>query len=154
MRRNSSGGMPSRDRKPCSACDTALRGRSVSQTSTRRRHRPRTSAALRPAGPAPTTTTSQVSVIVSSKRTFVPDLRSPRAGYASGGQGQAQAAEPRQEPGESPLVLAVGVAEVAHHLPLVVPWHEDLDQAGVRPFAPAVHAMGSPTRAEKPTSTL
>src|SRR5688572_24866642 len=58
MRRNSRGGMPSRDRKPCIACDAALRGRPVSQTSTRRRQRPRMSAALSPAGPAPTMMTS------------------------------------------------------------------------------------------------
>src|SRR5688500_11704318 len=51
--------MPSRVRYPCSASEAALRGRPVSQTSTLRRQRPRMRAALSPAGPAPTMTTSQ-----------------------------------------------------------------------------------------------
>ena len=46
--------MPSRLTNPCMACDAALRGRPVSHTSTRRRLRPSISAALKPAGPAPT----------------------------------------------------------------------------------------------------
>src|SRR5436190_7172691 len=50
--------MPSRVRNPCIARDAALRGRPVSHTSTRRRERPRISAALSPAGPAPTMITS------------------------------------------------------------------------------------------------
>src|SRR5687768_6843492 len=60
--RNSSGGMPSRVRKPCMACEASLRGCPLSQTSTLRRHRPSTSAALSPAGPAPTMTTSYMGV--------------------------------------------------------------------------------------------
>src|SRR5690348_3042937 len=40
------------------ARERALRGRPVSQSSTRRRHRPSSSAALRPAGPPPAMTTS------------------------------------------------------------------------------------------------
>src|SRR5215204_1177164 len=61
--RNSLGGMPSRVRNPCMAWDAALRGCPVSQTSTRRRLRPRMSAALRPAGPAPTMTTSYMEAL-------------------------------------------------------------------------------------------
>src|SRR5260221_1634740 len=57
-RKSSSGAMPSRVRNPWRACEAALRCCPVSQTSTCRRHRPRMSAALSPAGPAPTMITS------------------------------------------------------------------------------------------------
>jgi hypothetical protein len=57
--RSSSGEMPSRVRYPCDSNVAELRGRLLSTSSTRRRARTRFSAALRPAGPPPTTTTSQ-----------------------------------------------------------------------------------------------
>ena len=51
-RKSAPAGMPSRVRKPCTACDHRLRGSPTSHTSTRRRQRPSISAALSPAGPA------------------------------------------------------------------------------------------------------
>src|SRR4051812_15989704 len=54
--------MPSRVRYPCNAPETALRGRPASQTTVRRRQRPRTSAAFNPAGPPPTMITSKGSM--------------------------------------------------------------------------------------------
>ena len=60
-RRKTSGGMPSRVRKPCIATDAQLRGVPRSHIRTRRVARPSISAALIPAGPAPTITTSHVS---------------------------------------------------------------------------------------------
>src|SRR5438067_8538255 len=59
MRSSSAGAMPSRVRKPCNAFEAALRGRPASQRRTRRRHRPRRSAAERPAGPPPRMIASQ-----------------------------------------------------------------------------------------------
>ena len=58
------GGIPSRDRKPCMWAAGAFRGSPASITATRRLARPSTRAALRPAAPPPTTTTSYVSVFM------------------------------------------------------------------------------------------
>jgi hypothetical protein len=55
---NSCGGIPSRERKPCMCAAGAFRGAPESTTTTRRRARPRTRAALRPAAPPPTMPTS------------------------------------------------------------------------------------------------
>src|SRR5688572_7365525 len=68
--RRSRGGIPSRVRNPCSARDAELRGRPSSHTSTRRRQRPSINAALSPAGPPPTMTTSYMSMIGASARPF------------------------------------------------------------------------------------
>src|SRR5690349_22328458 len=46
------------------AAETRLAGRPASTSSTRRRARPRTSAALSPAGPPPTITTSRISLLI------------------------------------------------------------------------------------------
>src|SRR3712207_135475 len=50
--------MPSRDRNPCRCAAGALRGEPASTMATERRARASTSAAFRPAAPAPTITTS------------------------------------------------------------------------------------------------
>src|SRR3954464_13461156 len=63
--RNSAGGIPSRERKPCSARDRILRGWPASMRQTRRQQRPRISAALRPAGPPPMMRTSNASAVSS-----------------------------------------------------------------------------------------
>ena len=47
------GGVPSREMNPCMCAAGAFRGSAASMTIARRRARPRTSAALRPAAPAP-----------------------------------------------------------------------------------------------------
>src|ERR1700685_3851632 len=73
--RNRPNSMPSRDRKPCMRCAAALRGVPLSVSSTRLRHRPRTSAALNPAGPAPTITTSQAAAFASSSITALAESR-------------------------------------------------------------------------------
>src|SRR5688572_30806685 len=65
--------MPSRVRKPCSPVERALRGWPSSHSSTRRRQRPRMSAALRPAGPPPTMITSQ-SIYLTGITERLPDL--------------------------------------------------------------------------------
>ena len=56
--RSSSGGTPSRVRKPCERSVAALRGRPASTSTTVARARPRLSAADSPAGPPPMMTTS------------------------------------------------------------------------------------------------
>src|SRR5216683_6335118 len=58
IRRNSEGRQPSRERYPCMPPDAALRGWPSSQSSTRRRQRPRIRAAFNPAGPPPMMITS------------------------------------------------------------------------------------------------
>ena len=75
IRRNSRGSMPSRDRKPCISLEAQLRGVPVSHSSTLRLQRPSVSAALRPAGPAPTITTSHA---VRAITAFEPLTQHPR----------------------------------------------------------------------------
>src|SRR5688500_13674739 len=65
--------MPSRVRKPCRPVERAFRGRPSSHSSTRRRQRPRMSAALKPAGPPPTIITSQ-SIYLAAVIERLPDL--------------------------------------------------------------------------------
>src|SRR4051795_5471793 len=60
IRLNSLGSMPSRLRKPFRCQDAAFRDLPVSHRSTFLWQRPRVRAALRPAGPAPTITTSNI----------------------------------------------------------------------------------------------
>ena len=66
LRSSSAGGMPSRDRKPCSAWDVRFRGAPASQMTVRRRARPSSRAALNPAGPPPTMMTSSIRTGVAS----------------------------------------------------------------------------------------
>src|SRR5262249_42923332 len=70
MRSNSSGGTPSRVRKPCVCPAGALRGRPESITKTERRPRTRVSAAPSPATPPPTITTSNSFVMLGMVRTW------------------------------------------------------------------------------------